>query len=355
MGNDIFSSVIEKKKNMILEYSNIFFRFTVDNKNKITKTLSSIIDIYIDTFYLNKENDFSNLDNYFSLQNSKDKLLKETILSTIKFYQMNNIGDKIESYKGTIVVISNVIYLAITLSDKCFKNCNGNVEIILEQFINKYKSKIRLRNNDTIEDLKNALIGYVKRDVTCIKKAMKSFSATNYSIKVQRLFDSDNNYLVELDYELKSLSKYNQTEINQAIVGNIMYDHSIIMLEQTALKIVYDYLSGASDNRYFVPIPFDLFDKQKYKKMIDEIFKNKKLKDKIVILLDYEDVSSVSKKLSHLKEEGFLFGTYKVNSLKMNRNSFDNLDFVLVNSQFLEMYDGYQEIWKAKGVKFIIS
>ena len=55
MGNDIFSVFVEKKKSMILEYASIFFKYTVNDKSKITKTLSNIIDVYVEKDYSDKD------------------------------------------------------------------------------------------------------------------------------------------------------------------------------------------------------------------------------------------------------------------------------------------------------------
>lgn len=355
MGNDILSAVINKKKAMILEYANVFFKYTVNNKNKINKTLSNIIDIYIENFYLKEDDDFSDVDKYFSLQKLKDKRLKETIASTIKFYQINNISDKVVDDKSTIIIISNVVYLALNLSDRCFKNYDGNADIIVEQFLNKYNSKIRIKETDLVEEMKKTLVTLTKKDMASIKKAFKLFETTNYTIDVKKMIDYDNQYLVELNYDIKLLSKYDHKEIINALDKNILAEHSIIKLEQTVIKIIYDFLSSNFNNKYFIEMPIEVFEKQKYKKMIDEIFKLDRLKNNIVLLFKYEDALESSKILKELKNNQFILGINKINSLKINKNSFDYIDFIFVNQPFLEMYDGYQEIWSAKGIKFIIN
>lgn len=354
MGNDIFLTIINKKKSMLLEYANIFFEHTVSNKKKITKTLSSIIDIYIDLFYLKHEKDFSDLDKYFPLQNLKDQLLKETILSTIKFYQDNNISDKIIENKSTIILVSNVLYLAIVLSNKCFSDYDRSADMIVEQFLSKYRAKIRIKDIDKINQLKLVLMSATKKDINSIKKAFKLFNSTNYYIDMKSILGHDSHYLVEFNYDVKMLSKYSKKEIDLALKKNIDLELSIITLEQVIIKISCDYLSGNYSNKYLVKMPIEVFEKQKYSKAIEEMFSLDVIKNNIVFLFEHDMIGDV-KTLAKLKNSGFSLGLHKINFLKVKAKSFDNVEYVLAPSNFLEIYENYQDTWKAKAIKFIIS
>lgn len=355
MGNDIFTVFIVNKKNMILEYANTFFRYTVNNRNKINKTLSSIIDIYLNVFYLNKSQNFTDLNKYFALQNSKDIILKEVMTSTIKFYQVNNLVEKIEKDKSTIIILSNVIYLAVNLSERILKNNNANIDIVIEQFINKYNSKIRVKSDDDLNNLKQDLISSAKKSVNSWHKALKLFDTTNYTINIKRISEYHRQYEISLTYDIKQLSKYTDREIKLAIDKNITLNHAIILLEQTVIRIIKDYLIGNHENKYFIKLPLEIFEKQKYRKMIDDIFKTTILKKNIVILFEHKDVLNSSKVLKSIKDENFSLALTAVDSLKVKVHSFDHFDYVFISQQLLELFDGYQEIWNAKGISFIIS
>ena len=355
MGNDIFSVFVEKKKNMILEYASLFFKYTVNNKSKITRTLSNIIDIYISKFYFEKSMDYTYLDQYYDLKKSKDVLFKETILSTLYFYKSNNLESKIENDKATIVLVSNVLYLGITLSNLCFKNYLGESDLILEHFFNKYKSKIRIKDEDMELTFRQELSTLLKKDINVIKKAFKCFENTNYSIELKKILDSNQNYLVELNYEIKLLSKYSSKEINNVINKSLKSELALITLEQASLKIARNYLSGVTEHKYFVKTPIEMFEKQKYLKLINDIFKNENLKDNIVLVFSFDDIINSKKTLSSIKENNYLTAVNNVGTLKINHNTFENFDYAFVSSQFLELYEGYQEIWRAKGINFIIG
>lgn len=355
MGNDIFSIFVDKKKNMILEYASVFFKYTINEKRKITKTLSNIIDIYIDKFYLEKSKDYTYLDNFYDLSKSKDILLKETILSTLYFYQNNNLEDKIEKDKTTIILVSNVLYLGISLSDLCFKNYLGESDLLLEQYFNKYKAKIRIKQEDSEKEFHHELNSLVRKDISSIKKAFKCFESTNYNVEFKKILDSNQNHLVELKYDIKLLSKYSVKDINNVIDKNLKVELALITLEQTALKVACNYLAGLIEQKYFVKIPVEMFEKQKNIKLINDIFKSSKLKDNIVLLFSFEDITDSKKIMALIKENEYLTAINNVGTLKINRNTFDNFDYAFVNSQFLELYEGYQEIWRVKGIKFIIG
>lgn len=355
MGNDIFSALMEKKKSMILEYASIFFKYTVNEKSKITKTLSNIIDIYINNFYFTRNSDYSYLDKYYDLQKSKDMLLKDTLLSTLYFYRDNNLESKIDRDKATIVLVSNVLYLGIVLSNLCFKNYLGEPSLILEQFCSKYKTRIRIKLEAAEKDFHHELNVIVKRDINSIKKAFKCFENTNYTVDLKKILDSNQNYFVELNYEIKLLSKYSNKEIDNVINKNLKSELALVTLEQTALKVACDYLASLMEHKYFVKVPVELFEKQKYLKMLNEIFKTEKLKDNIVFVFSFDDVNESKKVLATVKESKYLTAINNVGTLKINRNTFDHFDYAFVNAQFLELYEGYQEIWYAKGIKFIIG
>ena len=355
MGNDIFSVFVEKKKSMILEYASIFFKYTVNDKSKITKTLSNIIDVYVEKFYFTRTNDYTYLNNYYDLEKSKDILLKDTILSTLYFYRDNNLEGKIEKDKATIVLISNVLYLGISLSNSCFKNYTADASMLLEQFFNKYKSKIRIKIENTEKEFHQELNIALKRDLNSVKKAFKCFENINYTIELKKILDSNQNYFVDLKYEIKSLAKYNKKDIDNVINKNLKAELALITLEQTSLKVAYNYLSGLIEHKYFVKVPIEMFEKQKYIKLVNDIFKAEQLKENIVFVFSFDDVIDSKKILTSIKESNYLTAINNVGTLKINRNTFDNFDYAFVNSQFLELYDGYQEIWYAKGIKFIIG
>lgn len=355
MGNDIFSAFIDKSKNMILEYANTFFKYTINNKNKITKTLSNIIDIYIDNYYLRINNDFEEVEELFSVQKSKDLLLRKTLSSTVQFYRLNNLNDKIESDKATIILISNVIYLGICLSDKCFKHYIGEADVIVEQFVNKYHTKIRIKNYEEYDEMLESLISITKKNMHSLKKAFKLFDGTNYAIQVKKIMDYDNKYLVEPIYDIKLLSKYSDNEIDSAIDKNIILEHSIISLERTILKVVYDFLKGIHNTQYFLEMPIEIFERQKYSKILSEIFKIECIKKNVVVVLKHDDIVEDKDTIASLKRQNYVLALNHIDILKVNEQSFTNFDYLFVNQQFLETHEGYQEIWGAQGINFIIS
>lgn len=354
MGNDIFSNFINKNKIMNLRFAEIFFKYTVHDKNKLNKSLEKIIDIYTNLFYYVKLHEIEELDNYFLMKNSNDTLLKETLLSTVLFYKENNLENKIESDIGTIIILSNTVYLSLILGD--INNSDEDLVLYVNSFFNKYKNKIRIKEEDRIEELKKELVVALKEEFNQFKKFFKLFSGMQYSVETEQILDYDGGYLVNLLYDIKMLSKFSLKEIEQTKNNRgINLDNSIITLELTMFKIIQDVIKGNINNKYFIQVDVSLFEKQKYRQAVDTIFSNNILKDKIIFIFNYDNIKGHNKILEDVKNFGYQLAVNKINNINVSKNSFDNLKYIFVSHNFLEYYEGYLDIWKAKNIIIIVS
>lgn len=354
MGNDIFSNYINKKKIMNLRLAEIFFKYTVNDKNKLNKSLEKIIDIHTNLFYSNNNYQIEELDNYFLMKNSNDNLLKETLLSTVLFYKENSLEDKIESDIGTIIILSNTVYLSFILGD--IANLDEDLEPYINSFFNKYKNKIRIKEVEKVEKLKKELMTSLKEEFNQFKKFFKLFNGMQYSVDLEQILDYSDGYLVNSLYDIKMLSKFPLKEIEQTKNNKgIDLDNNIISLELTVFKLIQDIINGNINNKYFIEIDISLFEKQKYRQAIDIIFKNNIIKEKIILTFNYASIKGHNKILEDISSSGYQLAANKINNINVSKNSFDNLKYVFIPSNFLDYYDGYVDIWKAKDIIFIVS
>lgn len=354
MGNDIFSAFINRKKIMTLKIAEVFFKYTISDKNKLNKTLEKIIDIYLQSFYCSNENDFSKLDNYLSLEENNDVLLKETLLSSIIFYNENNLREKIDNDISTIIILSNIIYLSIMLGD--INKKNENIEEYIKYFFERYKIKIRIIDKNKISELKKELLEILKEEFNSFKKFFKLFDSLQFSIIKDRILDFNDGYFVNINYNIKMLSKFSEKEISHAILNKgIDMDNEIISIELTVLEIIKDLINGKKDVHYFIPLQLQCFEKLKHKQAIENIMKNKVLQGKITFVFEGNQIKEHQKTINLLSEENYSLAINKTHDLKVSKNTFDKINYVFVNPNFLECYRGYIEIWKAKKIRFIVS
>jgi hypothetical protein len=354
MGNDIFSTFMNKQKLMNFRLAEIFLKYTTQDKNKSNKTIEKIIDIYINLFYYNENQDLSELDNYFLMNNSNDILLKKILLSTIIFYKQNDMEDKIERDIGKIIIISNSIYLSLVLGN--ISKYDDDLEKMFDSFFTKYKNKIRIKEETVIIELKQELFSILKTEMAYFKKFFKLFNEIKYSLSFEQIFDCNYGFMVNLSYDIKMLSKYSLKEIEQVKNNKgINLENNIITLELTVLQLIKDMIAGNVNNKYFIDIEMACLEKPKYRQAIENILNNEILKSKIVFILNYNSLKAHQKTIVDLTSKNYLIGVKNVNDLKVTKTSFDNIKYVFVSPQFLEYHDGYLEIWKVKDTKFIVS
>lgn len=354
MINDIFSAFINRKKIMTLKLAETLFKYTVNDKNKLNKTLEKIIDIYLKSFYSLKEEDLSELNNYFSLSETNDILLKETLLSTIYFYKQNNLEEKIENDIGTIIILSNIIYLANKIGDI------SKIEEDISKYINnvfiEYKSKLRIKNNEIERKIKDEITEILKLEFSLFKKFFKSINDLNFNINIEKIIGYNQGYLVNYDYNIKMLSKYSKKEIEATKINkNVDIDLEIISIELVVINIIKDIITEEKDTTYFIPIQLQCFEKSKYKLAIQNIMKDEIVKRKIVFVFEYSQIKGHQKTINLLRQENYFLAVNKVNDIKLSKNAFDNINYVFVSPDFLDIYKGYVEIWKAKKIEFIVS
>ena len=255
-------------------------------------------------------------------------------------------------------VIPNIVGVDIGCGMLCVEL--GNIELNLEKLdkiINEFIPAGRNIREQKLIDFEKINDLYCLRELKETKKfnrAIGTLGGGNHFIEID--VDEDNNkYLVEPIYDIKLLSKYSDNEIDSAIDKNIILEHSIISLEQTILKVVYDFLKGIHNTQYFLEMPIEIFERQKYSKILSEIFKIECIKKNVVVVLKHDDIVENKDTIASLKRQNYVLALNHIDILKVNEQSFTNFDYLFVNQQFLETHEGYQEIWRAQGINFIIS
>ena len=146
MENDIISLFLARKKQNISKYCDIFVNHTLKTKGRLSNIIEKIVEIYIDNFYIEKSTDFSLLTKYFELGKTNESLMKNILLSSLLFYKNSGLESQISSDIKTIVVLSNSIYLSLSLDNYInnIKNDNTDIKVKIDLFFDKYKNKFRI-------------------------------------------------------------------------------------------------------------------------------------------------------------------------------------------------------------------
>ena len=351
MGNDFFTAFITRKKMMLINLSELFFKFFVGDKVKIKKYLEQSIDIYMDDFYYECNDNVEELKEYFSVNSFDNLLMRKAALSTIKTYKANDLD--IDKNKNLIIIISNAVYFALLLEDVYWEKRNSPGEAI-DHLFNKNAKKIRIAEDKKINDLRTELLKLLKAEDSAYNKFFKTIDNMQYSISTDKILDCYKGYLVTLNADIKPLLKYSDKEKEQIINSRgILLDYAIISLELAIISLIRDLLSGCKENIYFVKIPISCFEKQKNRQTIDIAMSHFFLKKHIILLFDYHELKDNHDLVLVIKNSGYTISVTGVERARINTNSFKDIKYVFSTNQFIEEYHNYKDDWKE--TKFIIS
>jgi len=351
MGNDFFSTFITGKKRMIVNISKLFFQFFVGDKVNIGDQLDRAVEIYINDFYLEENDNVDQLEEYFPFNNFDDFLMKKIVLSITKNYKEKKL--EIEKNKNLIIIMANAIYFSILLAGMYWE-WEEKPEAAIDSLFSKYAKKIKIKDDESIHALASNLISIWKTEEAAYKKIFKILNNMQYSIDTEKILDCYRGYWVTLNADIKPLSKYSDKEKKQIMDSkDILLDYTVISLELTTIHIIKDLLSDCKDNLYFIKVSISCFDKPKYKQAVDTILSHPFLKKHIILVFDYREVKDGQKHLADIRNDGYAIATIDVEKSRITTNSFKNIQYVFATSQFIDDYSHYKDSWK--DIKFIIS
>lgn len=358
MENDIISLFLNRKKQNISQYTEIFVQYTLKGNIKLNKIISKIVEIYIDNFYLEKNLDFTLLMPYFEIKNTSESLMKDILLSSIMFYKNSGLEKQIESDIKTIVILSNLIYLSLIL-DHCINEYDHEkipVEKRIEYYIEQYQNKIKV-SKENLELLVNDLTTQVKRDVISEKKFWKNITSSNYILTLNQTLKNSHYFFINYHYDIKMLNRYTKEEIEKtSLTKGINDDILTIYLEQLSVMILKDLLSKNYEDYLCINIYSDYFNKNKNLMNLKRIFANDSVKKHLVFCFEFDNLSDSINVIKYLNKENFNVGLIHIDdSALIESTTFDMFNFVFISSALFDKYHEYKELWTIKAINFIID
>ena len=357
MENDIISLFLNRKRLNINHYTEIFSKHMLKKAVQLNKVINKIIEIYINNFYLYKNQDYSLLTKYFEIKMTKESTIKDVITSSLLFYQNSGLESQIESDINTIVVLSNLIYLAIKLDEYTndYKHHDILVEERVQLFLDHFKNKIKLAEIDT--SLFEELVEQVKKDTNAEHKFWRSLVNKNFVLSFSRSLKNNNYFLVEYHYDLKMLYRYDEVEVKKTILTKGINDDILtIYLEMLSVFILKNILNNNYDDLFFINIYSDYFTKNKDMLSILSIFSNKAIRQQLVFCFEYDDIKNNTSVAKTLHEKEFNIAVSDINdNTKFNGNSFDLYDYVFISSDLYLRASEYHDMWNVKKINFILD
>ena len=358
MDNDLISLFLNRKKRNIISYTNILSKYTLKGNVKVNKIIERIVDIYINDYYLEKNLDFSLLTEYFEIKQSKESTMKNILLSSIIFYKNSGLENQIKNDINTIVLLSNIIFLAVLIDDYTNEllHANEDEDIRISAFFSKYQTKIKLPEEE-YNNMYNEISKEIHKDIIVERKFWKSLISNNYYLNFSKNYKYNNLYLVNYDYDIKLLNRYSKQEVKKVFMDKALIDDfNTIYLEQLSIFILKNLLYKHFDDYFFIKIYPDYFVKSRDIAAVDKILKNKSIKKHIIFLFDYNDINKNMSVIKDLYSKDYKLGVINISDgSKITNNSFDMFDFVYIKNSILDNYSNYLEVWRLKKINFIVG
>lgn len=355
--NDIISLFIWRKGQNICRYAEIFTKYTLKRNVKLTKIINKIIEIYMTEYYFHPETNYELLSKYFEIKESTPSMIKDVLTSSLLFYQNSGLDSQINDDINTIVILSNLIYLALKV-DEYTNEFNNDLplEDRLQAFFNDFAKRIKVTASE-LEPLNKELLIRVRKDVTAEKKFFKALDNNSFILQFHRYVKNDNYYMVSYYYDIKQLSRYDTLELEKArFTKGINDDLCTIYLEKLTFWILKEYLKGKRNNYYFFPLKSDYLMKNKNLLSLDRILNNRDFRKKIILTFDYDDIRHNMSSLKMLAAKGYKVATNNISSkLKLASNSFDLFDYVFMTRELYDTFPSYHKVWEVKNAKFILD
>ena len=355
MDSDIVSLYLIRKKDNLCWYANEFLKYTIKSETNLNNILSKIVEIYIENYYLDNNNNYDLLNKYFETDNKKETLMKNVLSSALLFYTNSGLEAQIKKDINTIVLLSNAIYLSINF-DNCvneYKNSALDLEIRFNNFFDEYGSKVKI-SDEELNDLKNILLNRVKKDNNSEKKFWKSLEDTNYLLHFKDSLSNKNIFLTSYSNDIKMLNRYSFEDIDKVSKTKGIYDDMLsIYIQKLSIVILKDLLCNNLDDLFFIKIDQEYFNKSKNISNLESILGNTLVKKRIVFIFDINYISDNMNIINYLNENEYLSAIDNIQESNLTYPLIEKFNYVFIDNDILNKYKDYNEIWSIKGIKFI--
>ena len=357
MENDIISLFLNRKRQNISRYTEILSKYMLKRNIQLNKIINKIIEVYINSFYLRKNQDYSLLRQYFEMKNEKESLMKDVLTSSLLFYQNSGLEKQIEADINTIMVLSNLLYLAISLDNSVNELYNHDMDIEqrLRNYLKQFESKLKI--SDNVELLFNDLINQIKKDINAEKKFWKNLQTKCFTLIFSKSLRIENYFLAEYKYDLKMLKRYDEDEVMKVSLTHGINDSMLsIYLEMLSVFILKNLLHKNHHDYFFINIYSDYFTKNKNILNIERIFNNVNVRDQLVFCFEYNDIRHNMSVAKALHSKNFHMAVTDIDAeMKLSGDSFDLFDFVFISMATFSQTMEYHDIWNVKKINFVID
>ncbi len=262
------------------------------------------LNVYIDFKYYNGCNNYIN--KYCSVKPNK---IKDTI-KEVSDNLINNYKYKDKKYIDKVVKFANIFMLISNLED--VKNSITTLKSKKEFYRKKLSSHSKNRGWETSKttEVINGIIKVQKNYGAMIEYTLRKLDTTMFNLEFNELKTKKNLFALSLNHNISFSKVYSDYIVDKTYTeGIVAEDKMEVLLTLLQVQLVKDMSAGNFNKTYMLYIPETLYSKESKLAKLLRMISDEYAKNKVIILLGYEDLVKNKLIISKIRKENYLFGT----------------------------------------------
>ena len=358
---NIVDKYFNKKKKEIYDYSKIINSLLEYNKDQIwsndsefNELTKSAINRYVDEYFFKSMDSFDEYADYLGALIKCDDRFKTILVCAIDSIPEEK---RVGNYKISAYIVSLIIYTAVAINRFTYPYGKYKINVT-----NVYKiMDMMFKNIDFIEykdniKVKRELVLTLKKNAVNEKKFFEALDSLNTetSRNMYQMLSLDNKYFkVIYKYKIEEFDKYRSKDVRKYF-KRIEDDLNVLSYELTTLTVLKSRTLN-KDMYFLFPASLDFYRKEAEINKLVKITNNEFIKDKIKLIIDYEDYYKNKEVIRILTNAGFSLALdFDMNS-DVPYRTFNEIKLALVTQEFLKANKSNLDSWKESGVIFVIK
>lgn len=338
MNIDNYEDYFKYKIKTVYQYSILLSKILGIDKNKLWHKKKDTEDSlnYIINDYFNKITIPVDKDLVRCFINNKEILkynIERELDSVITYFIDKERAFEIKAYEKEIILCAIVIYIAnnIDISTSPYTINKVNYKTILVNYLEKFNKTTFVHIIDDGKKNTNILLELIK---TNVRKERKIYELLNSNISFNKYIDiskENNYYITQYNYSVPGLKDINSGAVNY-IFNKDGYDNKFTIISAELIVVtLMKLLSVRKFNKiFFIPIKKKFLLDDTYFNKIKNLNKNKYLKNRIMLLINYDDIDEII--LFKLKKSKLNYYIYASKNTKVK--DIDNNERYLISKDF---------------------
>ena len=338
MNIDNYEDYFKYKIKTVYQYSILLSKILGIDKNKLWHKKKDTEDSlnYIINDYFNKITIPVDKDLVRCFINNKEILkynIERELDSVITYFIDKERAFEIKAYEKEIILCAIVIFIAnnIDISTSPYTINKVNYKTILVNYLEKFNKTTFVHIIDDGKKNTNILLELIK---TNVRKERKIYELLNSNISFNKYIDiskENNYYITQYNYSVPGLKDINSGAVNY-IFNKDGYDNKFTIISAELVVVtLMKLLSVRKFNKiFFIPIKKKFLLDDTYFNKIKNLNKNKYLKNRIMLLINYDDIDEII--LFKLKKSKLNYYIYASKNTKVK--DIDNNERYLISKDF---------------------